>query len=66
MQLIEVRLKMTNTFMPNIKTEEELKTHQLKGLQWTVQHAYEGSPVYRARLDEKRHSSPRHSFPERP
>ncbi len=43
---------MTKTFMPHIKTAEELKTHQLKGLQWTVRHAYEGSPVYRSRLDE--------------
>ena len=43
---------MTKTFMPHIKTAEELKAHQLKGLQWTVRHAYEGSPVYRARLQE--------------
>ncbi len=39
-------------FMPNINTEEALRAHQLKGLQWTVNHAYEGSPVYRARLDQ--------------
>ncbi len=45
-------MKMTQTFMPNIKTAEELRAHQLKGLQWTVNHAYEGSSVYRARLDE--------------
>jgi len=43
---------MIQTFMPHIRTEEELKAHQLKGLQWTVQHAYEGSPVYRSRLEE--------------
>ncbi len=43
---------MTKTFMPHIKTAEELKAHQLKGLQWTVRHAYEGSPVYRRRLDD--------------
>ena len=43
---------MTQTFMPNIHTEEELKAHQLKGLKWTVRHAYEGSPVYRSRLEE--------------
>ena len=43
---------MTKTFMPQVKTAEELKAHQLKGLQWTVRHAYEGSPVYRARLHE--------------
>ena len=43
---------MIQTFMPHIRTEEELKAHQLKGLKWTIQHAYEGSPVYRARLEE--------------
>ena len=43
---------MTKTFMPHIKTAEELKAHQLKGLKWTVRHAYEGAPVYRNRLDE--------------
>jgi len=43
---------MTKTFMPHIKSAEELQAHQLKGLQWTVRHAYEGSPVYRRRLDE--------------
>ncbi|MCF8129888.1 MAG: phenylacetate--CoA ligase [Deltaproteobacteria bacterium] len=43
---------MTKTFMPHIKSAEELQAHQLKGLQWTVRHAYEGSPVYRSRLDE--------------
>ena len=43
---------MIQTFMPHIRTEEELKAHQLKGLQWTIQHAYEGSPVYRTRLEE--------------
>jgi len=39
------------TFMPLFKSEDELKAHQLKGLQWTVRHAREGSPFYRARLD---------------
>ena len=43
---------MTKTFMPDIKTAEELKNYQLKGLQWTVQHAYDGSPFYQNRLDE--------------
>ena len=43
---------MQKTFMPHIHTEEELKAHQLKGLQWTVRHAYEGSPVYKSRLEE--------------
>ena len=43
---------MTKTFMPQIKTVEELKAHQLEGLKWTVRHAYEGSPVYRQKLQE--------------
>ena len=37
-------------FMPNFTTEAELKAHQLKGLKWTAAHAYDGSPVYRAKL----------------
>ena len=42
------------TFMPNLKTEDELKAFQLEGLKWTVKHAYEGSPFYRKRMDESR------------
>ncbi len=38
-------------FMPNFTSEEELQEHQLKGLKWTVNHAYEGSSVYREKLD---------------
>ncbi|SHJ52242.1 Phenylacetate-coenzyme A ligase PaaK, adenylate-forming domain family [Malonomonas rubra DSM 5091] len=38
-------------FMPDFKTEAELQEHQLKGLQWTVRHAYEGSAEYRERFD---------------
>ena len=38
-------------FMPNFTSEEELHDHQLKGLKWTVKHAYEGSSVYREKLD---------------
>jgi len=38
-------------FMPEFKTEEELRRHQLKGLQWSVRHAWEGSSYYRERLD---------------
>ena len=44
--------RMQKTFMPEVKTPEELRALQLKGLQWTVNHAYEGSPFYRKRLDE--------------
>ena len=43
---------MADTFMPSFKTNEELQQHQLKGLQWTVAHAYEGSSFYRQRLEE--------------
>ena len=54
--LTNIRLEKPNlskqSFMPPFKTEDELKAHQLKGLQWTVRHAYEGSSFYRARLDE--------------
>ena len=41
---------MTKTFMPTVKTLHELKEIQIKGLQWTVNHAYNGSPFYRKRL----------------
>jgi phenylacetate-CoA ligase len=43
---------MTKTFMPQVGTPDELKELQLKGLKWTVTHAYHGSPSYRAKLDE--------------
>lgn len=41
------------TFMPDLEAGEELRDHQLKGLKWTVAHAYEGSGFYRSRLDER-------------
>ncbi len=41
----------TNRFMPNINSVEELKLHQLKGLQWTVSHAYNHSPEYRKKFE---------------
>jgi phenylacetate-CoA ligase len=44
---------MGKTFMPTVKTKEELVDLQVKGLKWTVNHAYEGSPFYRKRLDEQ-------------
>ena len=40
------------SFMPAIKTEEELQDLQLKGLKWTVKHVYNGSDFYRRRFDE--------------
>jgi len=38
--------------MPEVTTPDELRDLQLKGLQKTIKHAYEGSPLYRKRLDE--------------
>ena len=37
-------------FMPHFHSEQELKDHQLRGLQWTLAHAYEGSAQYRKKL----------------
>lgn len=39
-------------FMPEFNSEEELLTHQLNGLVWTVRHAFEGSGHYRIKLDK--------------
>jgi phenylacetate-CoA ligase len=38
--------------MPKVTTPEALKDLQLKGLKWTVAHAYQGSPLYRKKMDE--------------
>ncbi len=43
---------MRKSFMPPIKSEEELLSFQLQGLKWTVQHAYRGSSFYRRRMSE--------------
>jgi len=43
---------MKKTFMPTVKTRDELAELQLKGLQWTVNHAYNGSPFYKAKIDD--------------
>src|SRR5271157_6562009 len=40
------------TFMPGYSSYEEMAEIQLKGLQWTVNHAYNGSPAYRRKLDD--------------
>jgi phenylacetate-CoA ligase len=40
------------TFMPEIKSDEELAGLQLQGLRWTVNHVLEGSPFYRKKLKE--------------
>ncbi len=37
--------------MPTIQTKKELLDLQLEGLKWTVKHAYEGSPFYKAKMD---------------
>ncbi|MDZ7697048.1 MAG: phenylacetate--CoA ligase [Deltaproteobacteria bacterium] len=42
---------MKKTFMPDMKTGEALKAHQLERLKWTVAHAYKGSPLYEERLN---------------
>lgn len=52
--LTNIRLEKTpmqTDFMPAFASAEDLQAHQLKGLQWTVRHAYEGSPAYRAKLE---------------
>jgi phenylacetate-CoA ligase len=43
---------MPITFMPSFVSSEELVAHQLRGLQWTVNHAYRGSTFYRKKFDE--------------
>ncbi|MBW1928157.1 MAG: phenylacetate--CoA ligase [Deltaproteobacteria bacterium] len=43
---------MTKRFMPTFTSYDELRQLQTKGLKWTVKHAYEGSPVYRRKLEE--------------
>ena len=42
---------MAQSFMPSFENQDELRQHQLKGLQWTVGHAYRGSAQYREKLD---------------
>ncbi len=53
--LTNIRLEkpdmLKQNFMPAFSSVDELKEHQLKGLQWTVCHAYEGSAVYRQKLE---------------
>ncbi|MBW2219482.1 MAG: phenylacetate--CoA ligase family protein, partial [Deltaproteobacteria bacterium] len=40
------------TFIPQNLTEEKIQEIQLKGLQWTVSHAYHNSPLYRDKFDK--------------
>ncbi|MFW5792137.1 MAG: phenylacetate--CoA ligase family protein [Desulfohalobiaceae bacterium] len=41
----------THRFLPDL-TEEALGQKQLSGLQWTVQHVFQGSSFYRERLEQ--------------
>jgi phenylacetate-CoA ligase len=43
---------MDSRFSSPFRTPEELAAFQLQGLQWTVRHAWEGSPFYRQRMTE--------------
>ena len=43
---------MTRTYMHAFKDLGEMQTHQLNGLKWTVNHAYNGSSFYRKSLDD--------------
>ncbi len=43
---------MPQSFMPSFNDIEALNKHQLKGLQWTVAHAYRGSDFYRKKFDK--------------
>ncbi len=53
--LTNIRLEKTAMhnldFMPDFRSVDDLRDHQLQGLQWTVRHAFEGSSFYRERLD---------------
>jgi phenylacetate-coenzyme A ligase PaaK-like adenylate-forming protein/ABC-type branched-subunit amino acid transport system ATPase component len=41
----------TRNFLPSFASVDDLGAHQLRGLQWTVRHAFEGSAAYRAKLE---------------
>lgn len=43
---------MAKTFMPEAATMDELKELQIRGLQWTVNHAYNGSPFYKKKMND--------------
>jgi phenylacetate-coenzyme A ligase PaaK-like adenylate-forming protein/ABC-type branched-subunit amino acid transport system ATPase component len=53
--LTNIRLESADmtrpTFIPPFATDAEIEAHQLRGLQWTVRHAWEGSAFYRAHLE---------------
>jgi len=43
---------MVKSFMPEIKTVDELRALQLEGLRWTLNNAYNGSPAYRKKIND--------------
>ena len=43
---------MPHTFMPALADARALARHQLEGLKWTVNHAYNGCAAYRRKLDQ--------------
>jgi phenylacetate-CoA ligase len=44
--------KLEKTFLPSIKSKDELRDVQEQGLKWTVKHTYEGSEIYRKRMQD--------------
>jgi phenylacetate-CoA ligase len=48
---LKKEVQMGKTFMPAVKTAQELQDLQLEGLKWAVTHAYNGSPHYKAKFD---------------
>jgi phenylacetate-coenzyme A ligase PaaK-like adenylate-forming protein len=42
---------MNKTFMPDFQNRDQLFDHQLKGLKWTVAHAYNGSAFYKKQFE---------------
>ncbi|MCF6245774.1 MAG: phenylacetate--CoA ligase [Desulfobacula sp.] len=43
---------MKKTFMPDFKDTGQLFDHQLKGLKWTIAHAYKGSQFYKSQFEK--------------
>jgi phenylacetate-CoA ligase len=43
---------MPQSFMPSITTKDGLSDVQLQGLKWTVNHAFNGSAVYKKKLND--------------
>lgn len=43
---------MKKTFMPDFTDSGQLFDHQLQGLKWTINHAYNGSPFYKSQFEK--------------